>query len=77
MSGDETPLRASNKNILGSRIQTPQVIRIACNNGVSPLPGKDHHRSVDNIRRIGGATELSTGTCKLLIKRNNLHLAAP
>src|SRR5262249_24346948 len=43
----------------------------------SPLPGKDHHRRVYNIRRVGGAAELSTGTGKLLVKRNNLNFLAP
>jgi hypothetical protein len=66
-----------NGNNLGCRIQTPQVIRIACNYGVSLLPGEDYHRCIDNIRRIGGATELSTGTGKLLVKRNNLNFVAP
>jgi hypothetical protein len=42
--------RVSNRNNLGSRVQTPQVIWIACNDGGSPLPGKDHHRSVNHIR---------------------------
>ena len=74
---DEPAARISNRNNLSFRIQTPQVIRIACDDGVSPLPGKEHHRSVDNIRRIDSAAEFSTRTSKVLIKRNNLHFHAP
>ena len=39
----ETPSQLSNRNNLRSRIQTPQVIRIAYNDGVPPLPGKNYH----------------------------------
>jgi hypothetical protein len=67
----------SNRNNLGSRIEPPQVIRIACHYGVSPLPGKDHHRRVDNVGRVDGTAEFSTGTGKLLIERYDLHFLAP
>ena len=75
-SGHETPARSLNRNNLGSRIQTPEVIGIACNYGVSPFPGKDYHRCVDNIARVGGTAKFSTGARKLLIKRNNFHTLA-
>jgi hypothetical protein len=78
---DHTSTRAdlavSNRNNLGCRIQPPQVVRIACNDRVSPLPGKDHDRRVDNVGRVGGAAEFSTGTGKLPIKSNNLYFLAP
>jgi hypothetical protein len=51
-------------------------MRIARENGVSPVPGEDYHRCVDNIRRVGGAAEFSAGTGKLLIKRNDLNFSS-
>src|ERR1700750_1208062 len=35
--GDDSLARVSNGNDLGCRIQTPQIIWIACHDGVSPL----------------------------------------
>lgn len=43
-------------------IEAPQIIRVACDDGIPALPGYDHHRSVDDIRRLGGATKFATGT---------------
>jgi len=70
-------LQVSNSNNPGSRIQTPQVIRVACHNGISPLPGKNHHRSVDNIRGVSSGAEFSTGTGQLIVQRNDLDFLAP
>lgn len=65
--------RRLGRDNLSPRIQTPQIIGIACDDRVSPFPGKDHNRSVDNIVRVGGTAKLSTGAGNLLIKRDNLH----
>ncbi len=73
----ERSAQMSDRNNLGSVIQTPQVIRIACNNKVFPLPGNDHHRGVDNVLRVGGGAEFSTGTGQMLVKRDNFHFLAP
>jgi hypothetical protein len=67
----------SNSDNLGPRIQPPQVIRLARNDGVSPLSGKDHHRSFNRIRQVGGGAEFSTRTGKVLVEGNNFHFLAP
>src|SRR5262249_32466412 len=66
------PRVSSNGDDWAIRVQAPEVVRIACDDGVSPLPGQNHDRSVDNVRGLGGAAEFSTGTGKLFIERNNL-----
>ena len=38
-----TRIASSNRNDLGGRVETPQIIRIACDDGVSSLFGKDHY----------------------------------
>src|ERR1700758_2990158 len=73
----ESPTQSSYSDDWRCRIQAPEVIRIAGHDVILPLPGEDYHRRVDNIRRIGGAAQLSTGTGKLLVKRNDLNFFAP
>jgi len=53
LKGEDIPLGAriihvadALDSMLTTRIETPQIVRIAGNDGVSPLPGKDHYRSV-------------------------------
>ena len=74
---DVEPPGISNHNQVGCRIETPQIIRIACHDRLAPLSGKNNYRSVDDIRRACDRAELPTGTGKLLIKRNDLDFLAP
>jgi hypothetical protein len=67
----------SNRNNLGCWIQPAQVIRVACNDRISPLPGKDYHRRVDDVGRVGSAAKFSTRTGKLLIQSNDFDFLAP
>ena len=71
------PAQKLQRNNLSCPIQTPYIIRIAGNYKVSPLPGDDHGRRVDNIRSPRGAAEFSGATGKLVVRRNNLNLLAP
>lgn len=66
-----TRAKSPDSNNPGCRIETLQLIRIACKEWVPTLPSEDHDRSVDKMRRAGGATEFARGAGEHLVKRDN------